>query len=348
MNYKFFSTLIVICGALASVYSRSPHRPIDPQDPWLTASWRGQKEQQVLHDTHLRALIFNIFDKEQFLNHLLPDSAITYRSDQKKNVSGKQLKKLIENLLREIQQNKKKFRDFTILKKRDFTKKDNTGLLILKFNDYPFILKLFIETPTSFVNPVQKGFEPTCFFYMGGGITRHLTGLTRIKNLEEIKSIISENATWKDCVDFPRKWFWLPEQEQWITLCGHNIGPNQTIMTEIPAIYGVIADEITWSHPFSMRKENDKKVAMSLSNSVDQRIDPHINNFGIEKGSGKIVPIDFEHFPTVVGLDENDRSCNGYIEWYLSLCNKMAYDTYGKNKQQRRLEQYKPYHSSLS
>ena len=97
-----------------------------------------------------------------------------------------------------------------------------------------------------------------------------------------------------------------------------------------------------------MHNERDKKVAMQLSNSVAQRIDQHINNFGIEKHTKKIIPIDFEHFPTVVGLSEDDRSCQGYIEWYLSLSSKMAYDTYGKNKKQRRQEQYKSYCSCLS
>ncbi|MEX0940725.1 MAG: hypothetical protein WDZ41_05165 [Candidatus Babeliales bacterium] len=320
--------------------ARSPYRPTDPLAPTIITQWQGNTKQYSLSNSHLQeGPYFHIFDKKYFFDHLLPNNEIVYRHD-KKTVTGKSLSILIENFLKEIKQNQNNFTDFIILKKKDFNWRDHTGLIIAKFKQHPFVLKLFIETPESFVAPLAKGFEPTCFFMMGGGVNRHLIGFTRIQNLETLQKKVAKNSSWHRYVEFPRKWFWLSKDTQWITITSKNIGPQKTRSISIPGTYAIIADHIDIERMFSLKNKNDRDIAMQLSNYCKQNIDPHINNYAIEKNTHKIVPIDTEHFPTMVGYNQAPE-CNNYLQWYSRLSLKMLKDTLGRNKQERRTSQFK-------
>lgn len=338
----YYLLSIVIFFLFLPTYNRSPHRIKDHQDPYIAVSWHGDTVRRELHDSHLEDLLFAIYNKESFEQHLLPQDTISYRYNPNESVSGSHLSLLLEKLLLEIRTNQKTFTDFEVLKKRDFAN-DNTGLIILKFKDYPFVVKLFIETPESFTNPLDKGFDSMCFFYMGGGTSRYLNGFTRIKNLETIKYASSQHPYWSDRLDFPRKWFWLPKKSRYLFITGYNIGgPNAIKHCLMPAIYAVICDEIRWSRPFVMSKAEDRCEALALSNFLKQKIDLHINNYGIDYQNGKLVPIDFEHFPTVVGF-KNIRTYDNYFEWYTDLASKWLYDAYGRCKSRRRIYQYQQY-----
>ncbi len=349
MNKAYTPTLLcffIFCTFAA--YSRSPHRPADPTVPSIKVSWHHDtKVNYEFADSHLQEALFELFDAPFFFNTMLPADSIHYRYEPHKSVTGAALSQIIEQLLVEIKQLKKRqhkvtFKDFTILKKRDVNKRNHTGLFVVEFKDYPFILKLFVETPEGVVTPLDKGFEPICFYYLAG-LSRHFNGFSRIKNLMNVKKIVQADPYWSTRVDFPRKWFWLPKDQQWITIEGKNIGQHQgTKKITIPAIYGIICDKIVWEKPFCLTNQQNRDEALTLCNFLGQRIDSHINNFGIEIQSEKIVPIDFEHFITAVGIEE-DLICNNYFDWYLHLTHKTVKRLFFRNKYERRQDQYKAF-----
>jgi hypothetical protein len=340
-TYLINLLFLLVCLNGQSILGRSKHRPIDPESPHIIIKSSCQNQKVILENSHLQeAPFFYLFDKEFLYKKFLPENAIHYRYNHSEYVQGKTLSFLIQTLIIEIQNGKKEFSDFIILKKRDFDKKRRTGLMVLKFKNYPFVLKLFIEGPDSFAHPFEKGFEPCCFFLMGGGVNRHLCGFTRIKNLENLRAKIKHDPYWAQKVDFPRKWFWLPQNPTWLTLESYNIGPDKNKTITIPATYAIICDHIAIERTFSLHNKEDRQYALALSNFLQQEIDPHINNYVIEQKTKKIIPIDSEHFPSMVGI-EHPRLCKSYVEWYSHLSCKMLKDTFGTTKRERRNAQYK-------
>ncbi len=332
-------TIFFLTSCCTVVEGRSPHRPEDPLAPTLITRWKNDTKTYELKDRYLQeGPYFNLFDKRHFESHLLPTGSISYRIGTG-SVSGQQLSQLIEQLTEEVKQGKTSYANFTVLKKRDLNTHDQTGLIILKFNDYPFVVKLFIETPESFIEPFSKGFEPSCFFLLGGG-NRHTNGFTRIKNLENLQKQVETNRYWHNIISFPRKWHWLPKNNRLIEISSKNLGPEKLRFGRIPAVYAVVCEYINVDRIFSLKNKNDRCIAMNLSNYLNQNIDPHINNYVIEKETRKIVPLDTEHFPTMVGYNDPPE-CKSYIQWYSHLSWKMVNDTRGRTKQQRRAAQYK-------
>ncbi len=328
--------LIVVCITL---HARSVHRPQDPLLPTIQIKIVGEKNYCTLKNGNLRQYpLFDVFDKQFFTEHLIPAQPINFRNNKDASVSGSQLSNLVEQLLDQIQHKKKEYEHFIILQDKNFNRRKACGLLIVKFKDYPFVVKLFIETPKSFINPWAKGFEPIFFFYMGGGVNRHLSGFTRIKNLEYIKHQLANNPDWNQRVDTPRKWFWLPKKSSWLEIVGTNIGGKAVQRTTIPAIYAIIADAIEPERTFSGMRTEDTNIALHLSNMLESNLDPHITNFIVEKNTHKIVIIDTEHFPTMVGLKKK-RIFGSYIAWVMGLVEKCAKDMLFSTKKDRRLAQ---------
>lgn len=333
----FIFALLCLLDIANNMRGRSIHRPDDPLMPKITTRWLDSDKTYYLKDSHLEETpLFKTFDKTYFYQHMLPKSDITYRNNPSHTVSGKVLGQLAVNLLDEILRQKKKFTftHFNVIKNRDFAAKDKSGLLIFKYKKYPFILKLFIENPQGFVRPYAKGFEPTCFFTMGSAM-RHLTGFTRIKNLEAMKQIIQSNPYWAARISWPRKWFWEPDNNKWFEIVGTNIGRRKKTRIELPAVYGVICDAIDAERELSILNRSNRKLGMSLSQFLRYRIDPHLKNFLIEKGTNKIVIVDTEHFPTLVGLKKEMRA-KTYSAWYLKLTGKFLSDNLFRNKKTRR------------
>ena len=114
----------------------------------------------------------------------------------------------------------------------------------------------------------------------------------------------------------------------------------------MPGTYAIICDEIRWSRQFSMTNTDDRSEALALSNFLKQKIDLHINNYGIDVQNAKLTPIDFEHFPTVVGF-KRIRTYNSYLEWYSDLATKWLSDTFGRLKFKRRMYQHQPYINTI-
>lgn len=326
-----FPTLLT----LTHVYPRSIYRPIDPHLPEIRVKWAGDSQEYILKKYHLEEYtLFKLFDLDFFMKHMLPDGPISFRTDPKKSISRDTLTSLIDELLVEIKHGQRNFTHFTILQSKDYNFKKCNGLLIVKFNDYPFVVKLFIEKPESFVSPFDKGFEPIFFFFMAGGVNRHLTGFTRIKNRYIIEQRIAQSP-WAPNVDIPRKWHWVPSGAQWIEITGKNISHIKERSIKFPGTYCIIADAIDAERNLSLLNRDDKKMAMELCNYLDVWIDPHMKNFMIEKGTGKFVIVDTEHFPTVVGLREK-ITFNSYTDWYLYLAGKCWRNAFMQTKWERR------------
>ena len=340
---------LIIAFALSCCIARSPFRTKDPLLPSMQTSWvHDQTTCYNLTESHLQETLFKHYDEQFFNAHLLPSGPIPFRYMPEQSVSGNRLSALIQEAFNHIQatpkgKKPKQFANFKILKIRDVDPYYQTGLYILKFREYPLVVKLFIETPESFVDPTSKGLEPLWFYYMGGGVGRHVAGFTRIKNLETIKSMVQTNSYWHAKLEFPRKWFWLPNHPTYIQLEGTNIGPSKKISTSFPAVYAVICDEIIWDRPYSMNNNEDRETAIALSNFLNQKIDLHINNFGIEYQTEKLTLIDFEHFPTVVGIEKDEKHAKGYFEWYTHLSCKALKRIAFRNKKERRRVQFRPY-----
>lgn len=340
MDIKSF-ILCIVLALCAPAYARSFLRPIDKTAPRLTAQWTGKSKIYSITDSHLEEYpLFVVYNEEYFNRYRLPLTDIPYRYNKNITVAGSCLNGLIEDLLREIQSGKRKYTNFILLQDKDFNHKKAAGLAVFRFKNYPFILKLFIETPRSFVDPWMKGILPVWFFYMAGGGNRHITGLTRIQNKIVISNKLAAMPKWAQFVDTPEKWFWTPEKEKWITLTGYNIGGKEMITARIPGTYAIIAEAIEQSEEQTIFDRHKRKIALELCNTLDLFIDPHIDNFMVEKGSNKLVIIDTEHFPTLVGLKEK-ASYKTYVRWYLGLMHKASYDIFFRDKKARKEAQFK-------
>jgi len=317
--------------------------------PALSARWILENGQYIDNNKHILYshyledyAIFYHFDKKYLLNKLLPKDNIKCKKDGKiTQFDGNSINSEIEELLNEIFNNKREYSKFKIIKSLDFNQRSMVGNLVLKFKDYPFILKLYIETPESFTKPFNKSWQSSIFFAMGGGINRFLSGMTRIKNLDSVKNDIINHKKFKNLVNFPRKWFWLPKNSKWIELKGINIGKKENKII-IPAIYAIVVDEINIEREFSLYNKDDKELAIKICNYLDSRIDAHISNFVIEKGSKKIFIIDTEHFPSLVGMKESFKF-NSYFEWYIKLTKKAIFDKFFRTKKFRLSLQENPY-----
>jgi hypothetical protein len=322
-----------------SLQGRSPFRKHDPQVPTITTEWNTRLPKEkiyLLTDSHLELYpLFQTFDHEHFKQNTLPDGSIPVRNKPDESIDGRKFKKDIKHLLKEVRAYKKEFRDFTVLKKRDFNPRKQAGLLVVKSKKYPFVVKLFMETPRSFVRPYNKGFEPHCIFVISGGATRHLLGFTRIKNAHSLQERLKQSPYWSAKVTMPRKWFWAPNNYRWIRLDGYGIGNNKHITTHMPAIYAIIADYIDGEREFNISSRKDRKTAIDMSNFFLCRIDPHINNFLVERETGKIAIIDTEHFPTMAGFKKRPRMTS-YTSWYLHLFTKYIKNRFGRTKTERR------------
>lgn len=286
--------------------------------PTITTHFTGTHESFSLSSNHLKQqVLLHGYDHGYFNAHLLPQTSLKYRINKKKSIPGAYLSQEIEYILHEIQQGSREFTRYTILKDKEFDYKTRTGTIIVKMNEYPFVVKLFIETPHSFLYPHTKGMQAYCMWLTSGGINRHLAGFNRLKNREYIAQQVKGLPTHLQ-FDLPRKWFWLPKKSRTITLTGSHFPGTWT--TKIPAIYGIVADEIVCTDRLSkIRKEQGKNI-FKICQELHFAIDPNMKNFRIEQATGKLVLIDTEHFPSLLGLEKELHASN-----YFSLHLKMGY-----------------------
>lgn len=341
MNIK--SIYYFICCILAthtSVIARSIFRPINESIPSITVTTTNQDFTQnfckkILQPSYtlkskflrLKPLIKS-FQKDLLERFTLP-TTIKSRTTKQTYITSR-LKEQAQACLQEIAQGKKIFTHFVVLKDRDFNYKNRAGLLVLKYKDFPFVLKLSIEHPHTVTNPFKKSFEASGIFMIGGAF-RHITGFTRIHNRNEAQKAIQNDPSYKKFIDFPNKWFWVPCNTPDLVISWKNYLTQDTVSIVLPSVYGVIADFIE----FDPIKNTDiglrRSISIDVANYLHYTIDPHTDNFVFEKNTGKVVIIDTEHFPTVAGL-EHTLDATSYLSWYLSLVQKCVKRIFCRNK----------------
>jgi len=291
----------------------------------ITTHWVNQPEMFQSRGKHFRYKpLFESFDKDFFETHLLPQNAITYRNDISKTVHGSHLDSLINQALSQLRDGKKQLTHFTIIKELEFNRSKLAGCMVLKFNDYPFVLKLFIETPQSFHRPRDKGFRHGQLSHISGGINRYLAGFGRIKNLEATQQYIIQNPQLSANIDFPRKWFWQPQKNKWFVLNGKGFGP-QEFSVKLPEVYGIVTDEIVTTAPLHYVRKHYGRHIFKFCKSLKFNIDPNMKNFRLEQGTNKLVLIDTEHFPTLLGLTE-ELQVDNYFSLHLFIGFKVIKD----------------------
>lgn len=332
--------------------SRSPHRPKKPSLPRLSVCWEGESQKYYHSDSHFKEYpIFHVCNMNYLNKHLLPSTPISFKNNPDQHVDGTIISNLVEELLNEIKAGKKQYKHFTVLQRKNFTLRKQCGLLVLKFNDYPFVLKLFMENPKTFLNQHCKGFENIWFFYMSGGVNRHVVGFTRLKNREHIIHELTKLPRWANRVYMPRKWFWLPKENNMLHIEGQNIGTHKTIETKMPGTYAIIADAIDFQQEAPLPQKEKNALIMELCNDLRVFIDPHEDNFLIRYNQQKkeydIAIIDTEHFPSIVGIKEEIQFKN-HRQWYLFLVNKCFHDAFLRTKDQQKYAQIEPNTLQLS
>jgi len=339
-----YHSIVIMILSLIPVVSicRSIHRPRDPLMPSITTRWVDTKKSYTLESYYLEEYpIFLVYNKEYFEKYMLPSDLILHRHSLDKQTLGIDLKADIDGVIKEIKTGKRIFKNFRLLQNKDFNHRRSWGLIVLKSKKYPFVVKLFMETPQSFISPYHKGFEPMCCFFMGGGINRHLTGFTRIPNLELAKQRLHQFPRWAQLIDTPRKWFYIPTGSKLIEVQGKNIGgEGRKLVTHIPGTYCIVADAITPVRELSIFNPTDREIALGFCNDMRMLVDPHISNFMVEEGTNKLVLVDTEHFPTLVGL-RTECKFNSYASWYTRLAGKCFSDTMLRTKRERRAIQYR-------
>lgn len=328
----------ILLSVEQSILTRSIHRTVEKM-PSIEAFWSDEplgKHFSLSKPWLEEWAIFGRYDPLSLEQHKLPKT-ISYRHDPQKEVSRDILCTQIEALIKEILENKEKkshFTHFKVLKDSDFNYVHGSGVLIAKFIDYPFVIKLFRETPETFTSPYSKGFVPSTFSIMGNGINRFLAGFTRPKNLDAINKKIAESPRWAGKVSTPRKWYWTPTNVRNFTVIGHNLGTQETKSITYPSIYCIICDEMHSIRELSLKNPEDRALALELSNFIGNRIDPHICNFMIEKETGNIAFVDTEHFASIVGLDE-PLTFKNYTHYFMSLAEKCLSDAFFTSRRTR-------------
>ncbi len=335
---KYFFLITFFSFTLAA---RSPLRTPDPSLPEVTTYWHDNPQKSYTNrNAHYCQYPLFAFSMATVEEDILPSTPIPYRNNESQTVTGTHLKDLIETLVKEITQKGKRYKkepskNFIILQDKNFSYSNSCGLLVLKFKDHPFVLKLFMEKPETITNPYTTGFEPLFFFYMGGGSNRHLSGLTRIKTLKIVKAQIAKMPKWANHVEFPRKWFWIPADSKNITIKGKNIA-DYPLETTIPGTYAIVADAIETDKEIPIDLKKKKRMVMQLCNDLHAYLDPHFNNYfflrDVSQKKFKIVIIDTEHFPTMIGLQQKKHFRN-HDSWYMYLMSKCAHDMFFQTKQ---------------
>lgn len=346
---QYIISLAILLTIIEPIHARSCRRPADltipvisvrPSDPVIAETWFSRKTKDnvrfkikhELRSSYLRIHpISKAFNPDFFKEFYLPkDEHLQFRN-AKGTVHTSTLNKLAQELVAEIKAGQKEFTHFKILKDKDFNYNKLSGLLVLKYKSYPFVIKLAIEHPHTMVDPYSRSAEATFIFILGGNI-RHLSNFTRISNLENIKKILMYNPYYLENIDFPRKWYWQPDNNYNLEITWHASPYKSEEKFSIPSIYAVISDYIDIDPTFPQQELN--KIAMKISTDTEFLIDPHAGNTVVEKGSTKYTMLDTENFRIMTGLDCT-MNAQKYLSWYLEMATSCLKVYSGRTKQER-------------
>jgi len=324
--------------------SRSPLRKPTYHVPTLVIS---DAESSVPYartsNYYKRYPIFTAFDQQFFTEHLLPCEGIYSSNGTHEHIAHEYIDQTMHQILAAVRAHEHTFPGCTIIRDANFNYSTGCGLLILKCNQYPFVIKLFKENAESFIQPFSKGFEPSTFFFMAGGSNRHIAGLSRIPNREYLLSRLENNPLWQGRISIPRKWYWVPDPIEWLTIDGYFVDSTCHIQTKIPSMYAIIADYVESDVPCCLSTDTQKKLIISLALACASRLDPHIKNFIIQQKDATITPlitiIDTEDHRCMTGISE-PVPFETYFEWYTLLTAKFIKDALFTTKKDSFLDEF--------
>jgi len=268
-----------------------------------------------------------LFDKVFFEVNSLPRNFVSYRYDPCKQVSGAELQTMVEGFVDEVIQKKEPYKNFTVLQKRDFNQEDGLGLLILKCKKHPFVIKFFRESREGLFGCSSRGFVANILSHMNGGVSNHMIGFSRIKNLEFIKNKIVQDSELKERLSTPRKWFLLPKQNRWLEISNDD-GQSVKQILKIPDTYCIVSDFVEGERA-SFFNSNHRDICMAISNEFKNRIDANPKNFLFESRTGKVAIIDTENFLVMTGTQKG--TFPSYLSWVASLTTKAITSVLGFN-----------------
>jgi len=295
------------------------HKRVDR--PYLEACWEGEERPvDRLYSNRLDAnSLFNQFDEELLEQNKLPEDE-----------SFKEIKSSLTHLRNELEEGAAELNDFTVLKDLEWDWQQQRGLLILKHKNMPYVIKFFQETPYGCLRHWGKGHKDygvtaAFFFMMSGGITRHLSGFTRIYNRRFIKDKI-RTSKWKNTLVLPQLYYWVPEEVSQIKLMGHNIGGISKQDVTVPATYAIIANYVE-GESLSWFSRKDRNEVLELTNLSESHVDPGLANFKRDK-SGKLAILDLEDYRTMFGF-KDDLQVKNYPYLFTYFGWKIAKDLVG-------------------
>lgn len=337
MKSLVITTFLVAISMYTVLSARNVHRLSARELPAISTRWVGGTTTYMLRHPNLElGPLFKHYKPDYVKAHMLPTEEIPPRLPMEAPIPGAEIHRLLEDLICCLEKNTRHaftHPEFVVLKHRDYNPRTHSGLIILRFKRYPLVVKIFMETPRSFVSPFSKGFEPSVFFMMGGGINRYLSGLGRIENAEYVRRKIQEHPALRSTCDVPRKWMWQPKEQRFFTLQSHNLGSCDHIIT-LPSVYAIVCDAIESDESFKILNKKHRTRAIQFSHYVGISVDPHIDNFMVELKTGLLVLVDTEPFTVMVGLREELHFSN-YFEWYMKLSYKGFLDCFGRTKDER-------------
>jgi hypothetical protein len=290
------------------------------QHPQIQISQSHTDTSATLTSRYLSKHVFEAFDQKYFDTYYLPKTDITHRNKPHQSTSGTTLATIVDQTVQSIIQTGQPTDETEIMKSSGFSFSHKAGVIILRCKNHPFIMKVFIENTQSLAHPFRKGLEAIGIFIMSGGLNRYLTGFSRVKNLYTFKTEISQHPYWQSKIDAPRAWFYTPDNTPYFSMYGSRFFENATYYADMPAIYAIICDEI-----FGSSENIDSQTTLQLFQDFDNHIDPNPSNFLREYETQKIVLIDAEYFPSIVGLDRH-MYVSSYFSWYMQLAIKCAKD----------------------
>lgn len=374
-HLKNVGQLVVLVSSIQFLSAtRSFLRSQDPLQELHIRYLKPNSPVHIISNPHLRARpLFGFFNEDYFYKNLVGHGPVTYR-DGIGSVSGDILNAQLEELMKELDEGKKEYKHFIVLKGKEYYNDQKRGFLVVKFKDYPFVAKIFIETPEYAFVPRERALQAYAMYIMNGGLGRFEVGFYRIKTRNELYQKLIKDPLWAVLLDVPEKRYWISRKAPWMIIKGYNFGTKEPLSLTFPSSYAVIADLVAIDSKMSLASRADTQLCLEICRSLDFCIDPNISNFVLEKcrpddcanqakrlvqfdkyakerltnaaarkarriieENKRLVIIDTENFHDLVGIQDIDFNVHNYMAWYIKLAIKFINDKFLTLKSQRRI-----------
>src|SRR5579863_8210382 len=119
---KVIVAIIVFFAFSPDIAARNIFRKKDKDAPRVTIGLEGSKKGISHINWAYKQLLFRIFNRDYFHDHLLPTDYISEVANPDALIDCRKINKIIKRLLKEIRKQKKQYTDFDILKDKNFSR----------------------------------------------------------------------------------------------------------------------------------------------------------------------------------------------------------------------------------